>query len=80
MRDDAIRSSYASGGYSMKEIGEYYGLHYSWISRIVGNKEQAKNKTLYNQRATVGINSVLGTLNSCSLWSVKAGSPTLVIF
>jgi hypothetical protein len=31
------------GGYSMKEIGEYYGLHYSWISRIVGNKEQAKN-------------------------------------
>jgi hypothetical protein len=34
-RNDAIMASYASGGYSMKEIGEYYGLHYSWISRLL---------------------------------------------
>jgi len=34
-RNDAIMQAYASGGYSMKEIGEYFGLHYSWVSRIV---------------------------------------------
>jgi REP element-mobilizing transposase RayT len=32
-RDDAIVNAYASGGYSMKEIGDYVGLHYSRISR-----------------------------------------------
>lgn len=45
-RDEAIAKSYASGGYSMKEIGDYFGLHYSRISRIVRNVEQkAKGKT-----------------------------------
>lgn len=34
-RNAAIVAAYASGGYSMKEIGEYYGLHYSRISRIL---------------------------------------------
>lgn len=34
-RDDAILAAYASGGYSMKTIGEYFGLHYSRISRII---------------------------------------------
>jgi REP element-mobilizing transposase RayT len=34
-RDAAIVAAYASGGYTMKEVGEYFGLHYSRISRIV---------------------------------------------
>ena len=41
-RDLAILNAYASGGYSMKEIGEYFGLHYSRISRIL---KKAKGKT-----------------------------------
>lgn len=41
-RDEAIVAAYASGGYSFKEIGEYFGLHYSRISRIVA---KAKGKT-----------------------------------
>ena len=41
-RDEAIINAYASGGYTLKEIGDYFGLHYSWISRIV---EKAKRKT-----------------------------------
>ncbi len=40
-RDTAICKSYESGGYSLKDIGEYYNLHYSRVSRIV----KAKNKT-----------------------------------
>ncbi|MDZ7662083.1 MAG: helix-turn-helix domain-containing protein [Thiohalophilus sp.] len=43
-RDEAIRLAYASGGYSMKEIGEYLGLHYSRVSRILKD-ERAKGKT-----------------------------------
>ncbi|HHL3494128.1 TPA: helix-turn-helix domain-containing protein, partial [Legionella pneumophila] len=34
-QDEAIYSSYKSGLYSMKEIGKYFGLHYSRISRII---------------------------------------------
>lgn len=34
-RDAAIAAAYASGGYSMKEIGEHFGFHYSYISRII---------------------------------------------
>lgn len=34
-RDEAIARAYASGGYSMQEIGTHFGLHYSRISRIV---------------------------------------------
>jgi len=40
-RNEAILASYASGGYSMKEVGDYFGLHYSWVSRVV----KASNKT-----------------------------------
>jgi putative transposase len=43
-RNDAIVRAYLSGGYSMKELGDYFGLHYSRISRIIGQAE-AKNKT-----------------------------------
>ena len=40
-RNTAISKTYESGGYSLKEIGDYYKLHYSRVSRIV----KAKNKT-----------------------------------
>ena len=41
-RNEAIKLSYESGGYSMKEIGAYYSLHYSRVSRII---KIAKDKT-----------------------------------
>lgn len=34
-RDEAIVAAYCSGGYTMKEIGRYFGLHYSRVSKIV---------------------------------------------
>ena len=40
-RDTAIIKAYESGGYSMKDIGDYYALHYSRVSRIL----KAKGKT-----------------------------------
>jgi len=42
-RDHAIILAYKSGGYSMKEIGDYFGLHYSRVSRII-KKQEAKGK------------------------------------
>lgn len=45
-RDEAIAVAYASGGYSMKEIGSFFALHYSRVSRIVSQqRDQAKGKT-----------------------------------
>jgi REP element-mobilizing transposase RayT len=45
-RDDAIAAAYASGGYSMKEIGRFFGLHYSRVSRILKRQSGgAKGKT-----------------------------------
>jgi len=44
-RDEAILLSYASGGYSMKGIGDYYQLHYSRVSRIINRRGGAKGKT-----------------------------------
>ena len=40
-RDTVIINAYASGGYSMREIGDYFELHYSRVSRII----KAKGKT-----------------------------------
>lgn len=40
-RDTSIYNSYEGGGYSMKDIGNYYNLHYSRVSRII----KAKSKT-----------------------------------
>ena len=34
-RDQAIKAAYASGGYTMQQIGDYFGLHHSRISKIV---------------------------------------------
>ena len=44
-RDEAIYRAYASGGYSLKEIGDYFGLHYSRISRILQKQRMTKDKT-----------------------------------
>jgi len=41
-RDDAIVTAYRSGGYSLKAIGDHFGLHYSRVSRIVAVVEKAK--------------------------------------
>ena len=49
-RDFAVRRAYESGGYSMREIGEYFGLHYSRVSRIINRK--AKGKTLLTLKQT----------------------------
>ncbi len=40
-RDTAIVKGYESGAYTMQEVGEYFNLHYSRVSRIV----KAKSKT-----------------------------------
>ena len=34
-RDEAIVTAYASGGYSYQEIGNYFGLHFTRIGKIV---------------------------------------------
>ena len=39
-RNDAIKAAYQSGSYTLKALGDYFGLHYSRVSRIV-----AKSKT-----------------------------------
>ena len=35
IRNDAIVFAYASGGYGLKELGEYFKLHYSTVSGII---------------------------------------------
>jgi putative transposase len=37
--------AYASGGYSLKEIGDYFSLHYSRVSRLVKKCRLARDKT-----------------------------------
>ncbi|HHI94512.1 MAG TPA: helix-turn-helix domain-containing protein [Gammaproteobacteria bacterium] len=44
-RNEGIIQAYASGGYSMKETGEHFGLHYSQVSRIIKGFRNAKCKT-----------------------------------
>ena len=39
-RDEAITKAYYSGYYTMKEIGEYFSLHYSTVSRIIKEYEK----------------------------------------
>ncbi|MFJ1266936.1 transposase [Legionella lytica] len=43
-RDECITLAYATGQFSLAEIGEHFGLHYSWVSRIV--KKQNRNRTV----------------------------------
>jgi len=41
-RNTAIVRAYQSGGYTLKQVGDYFGLHYSTVSGIVNNH---KSKT-----------------------------------
>ena len=41
-RDEAIRRAYASGGYTLKAIGDHFGLHFSQVSRIVSAEAKGK--------------------------------------
>jgi putative transposase len=34
-RNEGIVNAYRSGGYTMKAIAEFYGLHYSSVSKII---------------------------------------------
>ena len=34
-RNEAILMAYRRGGYTLGEIGQYYSLHYSTVSRII---------------------------------------------
>jgi putative transposase len=43
-RDSAIRAAYASGAYTLKAIGDYFGLHYATVSRIA-RARMWRNKT-----------------------------------
>jgi len=36
-RNEAIRVAFSSGGYTMKQIGSYFGLHYTSVSRIINS-------------------------------------------
>ena len=40
-RNAAITAAYASGGYTMGQLAEYFGLHYTSVSRIVKQQESA---------------------------------------
>lgn len=42
-RNEAIIKSYQSGGYTMKEIGKYFKLHYSVVSRIIATSKKINN-------------------------------------
>ncbi|SFN01079.1 REP-associated tyrosine transposase [Dokdonella immobilis] len=44
-RDHAIAAAYASGGYSMKTIGDHFGLHYSMVSRVIKKSRDSRFKT-----------------------------------
>jgi hypothetical protein len=43
-RDDAIAAAYAGGGYTMKAIGEHFGLHYSQVNRMVNANRTQKTR------------------------------------
>lgn len=39
-RNEAIQLAYRSGGYTLEEIGKYFALHYSTVSRIIHRDSQ----------------------------------------
>lgn len=41
-RDEAMARAYLSGAFTMKEIGDFFGLHYMTVSRAVQKYEQHK--------------------------------------
>ena len=42
-RNRAVYEAFRSGGYTMKEIGDHVGLHYSTVSRIVRLNEKGQD-------------------------------------
>jgi predicted HTH domain antitoxin len=44
-RNADIYAAYQSGGYSLKQVSEYFGLHYSRVSKILTEEKVAKSKT-----------------------------------
>ncbi|MFT7490708.1 MAG: putative transposase [Pseudohongiellaceae bacterium] len=44
-RDEVVYLAYQSGGYKMNEIGRYFDLHYSSVSKIIKNIENSRFKT-----------------------------------
>ncbi|CAK0770780.1 transposase [Gammaproteobacteria bacterium] len=61
-RDDAIVAAFASGSYTLKEIGDYFGLHYSRISKIVRTAQLARTEEKGKPQAT-GTNRKVPHLN-----------------
>tara|TARA_B110000285_G_scaffold177467_1_gene199345 strand:- start:15 stop:182 length:168 start_codon:yes stop_codon:yes gene_type:complete len=41
-RNDAVVIAYAGGGYTLKEIGDYFGIHYTTVRGVINNH---KSKT-----------------------------------
>ena len=44
-RNEAITAAYASGGYTLKEIGQYFGLHYAHVRRVISGAGKPRYKT-----------------------------------
>ena len=51
-------SAYKSGGYTLKDIGEYFGLHYSRVSSVVARLDPNDVWLLFNA------NDIYGRSNS----------------
>lgn len=45
VRNAGIVAAYQSGGYSMKEVGEHFGMHYSSVSKIIKRADDSQFKT-----------------------------------
>lgn len=58
MCDAAIAAAHASGGYG-KAIGEYFGLHYSRVSRIAREQNKAEGKARYPPRRCLSSQAIL---------------------
>ena len=43
--NEAIIVAYRSGGYSVKEIGEHFGVHYSGVGKNIKAGEDSSFKT-----------------------------------
>lgn len=44
-RNQAIAAAYASGGHTMQRIGDFFGLHYSRVSKIINAADHASPKS-----------------------------------
>jgi REP element-mobilizing transposase RayT len=45
MRNNGIIAAYQSGGYSMKAVGDHFGVHYSSVSKIIKKAGDSQFKT-----------------------------------